>query len=171
MKPREASLSHETLTRVLDYDPATGVFVWKERTSNRVKVGAAAGNVTPFGYMSIQLLGWAYLAHRLAWFYVHGVWPKEEVDHRDGDGINNKLSNLREANSSQNKMNRRPRPETKVGLKGVYLHKENPPQYRARIKSADGKVHHLGLFPTAEEAHAAYAAASHKYHGEYGRST
>lgn len=168
MKPREAKLTHEELTEFLAYDPETGILTWKKVRSNRVKVGAEAGNITPFGYRSVQIGKYGYLSHRLAWFFVFREWPADEIDHKDGNGLNNKIDNLRQSDSSQNKMNRRRRDNSRCGIKGVYLHKEDPPQYRAQIV-VRRKKYHLGLFSTPEEAHAAYVAASLQHHGEYGR--
>lgn len=91
-----------------------------------------------------------------------------EVDHRDGDGLNNRRANLREATRSQNQHNRRIRTDISSGFKGVYWNKRGQ-KWRAFIR-INGKEKHLGYFTTPEEAHAAYCAASDKYHGEFGRT-
>ena len=90
-----------------------------------------------------------------------------EVDHRDGNGLNNCKYNLRAATSSQNKCNRRISTLSKIGLKGVGLDKRDG-RFYARIKKA-GKQVSLGRFATAEAAHEAYAAAVAEYHGEFAR--
>lgn len=173
MKPREALLSHEMLTRVLDYDPATGVFVWKEVLSNRVKVGSVSGQVDTHGHRIIQLNNWRYLAHRLAWFYVHKVWPRDEIDHKNLLKDDNRIDNLREATHQQNVRNVGRKSHNKTGFKGVMVHpfykNRVPKKYVAQI-TIDGIPQYLGIFDTPEEAHAAYVAASIKHHKEYGRS-
>ncbi len=90
------------------------------------------------------------------------------TDHRDGDGLNNRRGNLREATNSQNQMNHPPRKGTRSGLKGVSFH--NPMRkWRARI-SVQKKEIVLGYFETKADAHAAYRAGSAKYHGDFGRA-
>ncbi len=93
--------------------------------------------------------------------------PTEQIDHKDGNGLNNQRSNLRVASSSKNNQNARKRSDNTVGLKGVYFHQQCK-KFGAQIQSA-GKRLHLGLFITPEEAHAAYCAAASKLHGEFAR--
>ena len=81
---------------LLNYDPDTGDFTWKVSTSNRVRVGQVAGTLRHDGYIRIKVNGKLYLAHRLAWFFVYGVWPVEFLDHIDQDKSNNRINNLRE---------------------------------------------------------------------------
>ena len=90
-----------------------------------------------------------------------------EVDHRDGDGLNNRRANLRHATAAQNQRNQRIRPNNTSGLKGASYHKATG-KWSAQIR-ANGKPVYLGLFETPEAAHAAYAKASAELHGEFGR--
>jgi hypothetical protein len=91
-----------------------------------------------------------------------------EVDHEDGDGLNNRQYNLRVATHAQNMCNRRVNINNKSGLKGVSWRKESG-KWVASI-SLNSKDKYLGLFDSPEEAHAAYCRASDKYHGEFGRT-
>jgi len=100
--------------------------------------------------------------HRLLTGAAKGVM----VDHRDGDGLNNRRKNLRTATNSQNQHNRRPQ-QGRCSLKGVSWHCQAR-RWRAHI-SVDGRKRHLGLFDTPEAAHAAYCKASTELHGEFGR--
>jgi hypothetical protein len=96
-----------------------------------------------------------------------GASAGSEVDHRDGDGLNNRRSNLRPATSAQNQHNRRKQCNNTSGFKGVDRRGD---LWRARI-SAGNKRLELGLFATPELAHAAYADAAVKLHGEFARAT
>lgn len=91
-----------------------------------------------------------------------------QVDHEDGNGLNNRRKNLRRATVSQNQQNSRVRLNNKTGFKGVTYHKQND-RYRATIK-AHGKQVSLGCYSTPEEAHLAYQKASIKYYGRFGRA-
>lgn len=105
--------------------------------------------------------------------YMHRVIKGEpddlEVGHEDGDGLNNRRKNLREATTSQNQHNARVRKDNTSGFKGVTLHKRAA-KWRAQIKLG-GNNKYLGLFGTPGQAHAAYREASAKLHGEFGRNT
>jgi hypothetical protein len=90
-----------------------------------------------------------------------------QVDHKDGDGLNNRRSNLRVATNQQNASNARLSRLNTSGFKGVSWHKQRRKWY-ARIRK-DGRSVHLGMHHTPEDAHAAYAAASADLHGPFGR--
>jgi hypothetical protein len=92
-----------------------------------------------------------------------------EVDHIDGDGLNNRRANLRLATKAQNMKNRRPNRKSASGVKGVTWHKQNG-KWQAQIMS-DKDSHYLGYFETIEAAAKAYAEASVKLHGDFGRSS
>ncbi len=92
---------------------------------------------------------------------------KREVDHIDGDGLNNTRANLRLCSSSQNKMNIGRRTDNKAGFKGVSWHNVMN-KWRARIK-INGKEIRLGYFNTPVEAAEVYRHNASKYHGEFAR--
>lgn len=106
------------------------------------------------------------LMHRVLMGVDHGVL----IDHEDGDGLNNRMStNLRLASHADNMKNRRTNANNKSGFKGVYLDK-----FTGRWASCirlNGRTHHLGRFDTPEAAHGAYADASERLHGEFGRTS
>lgn len=88
-----------------------------------------------------------------------------EVDHRDGNPLNNQKHNLRICTHPQNGCNLRLSRINRTGFKGVTLTPEG--NYSSRIK-VRGEMITIGRFPTAELAALAYNAASLKYHGEFG---
>lgn len=158
-------IEHARLLELLDYSPDTGVFTRKIGSRNR-RAGSVAGS-NSHGYREIKLDRKKYLAHRLAWFYVHGSWPKCLIDHIDMDRSNNRISNLREATHSTNKANR-PRPaNNKSGIKGVSFYKPTQ-KWQASI-CRQYKQTHLGFFESKESAAEAYRAAAGRLFGEFAR--
>lgn len=154
-------LTQARLKELLRYDPDTGIFRWKVRTSNRVKVGDAAGWPNK-GYVLIKVDGEVYMAHRSAWLYQTGQWPAEQTDHRNGIGDDNRWGNLREATCGQNQQNRSKHSNNTSGLIGVYWVK-NAQRWRAQI-CVDGRQRYLGYFHNKESAHEAYLVAKAKLH-------
>lgn len=164
MKP-EVTL--ERLKELLHYDPETGLFYWI-KSRGGVKVGIA-GTPKGIGYINIRIDTRVYQAHRLAWFYMTGEWPRGWIDHADCNPSNNSMSNLREATKSQNAANKGLLRRNTTGFKGVTKCHRGRGGYIATIKVKD-KQHYLGRFDTAEDAHAAYMAAAIKFHGEFARA-
>lgn len=149
-------LTQKRLKEVLNYCPETGVFTRKIRTSNRVKVGAPAGCTTSQGYVAIRVDRRRYKAHRLAWLYVHGVWPNNDIDHDDRDRSNNRIDNLRDVTHKQNHENTGLRDDNTSGFRGVSSEPRTS-KWVARIMH-HGKQVNLGTFPTPESASEAYEA-------------
>ena len=155
-------LSAERLRELLHYDPATGVFTRRKWAGGTSRAGSIAGTANAFGHILIRIDGHAYLAHRLAWLYVYGKWPDTgmTIDHKFGKS--NAIDNLREVTQGVNSQNKqRPQTNNKIGFLGVNKIKCG---YRARIKPPNGKGIHIGVFKTAEEAHAAYVIAKRQLH-------
>lgn len=158
-----------TLRQRLDYNPETGKFVWLTgRRKNKV-----AGYVTwgpNGGYVEITFdRRHRYRAHRLAWVWFYGDnIDGIEIDHADLDRSNNAIGNLRLATSAQQKQNKPAHPYSSSGLKGAFRTTSGKP-WRSAIR-IDGKITHLGMFNTAEEAHAAYAKAAAMHFGEFARA-
>jgi len=158
------TLTAERLREVLDYDPERGVFTWLERGPGR-SLSREPGGLTPRGYRFIMIDGERIYAHTLAWLYVHGRWPAEHVNHKNGNLSDNRLCNLREATRAEISWSARPRRDSRSPLKGAQT-------FEGRWRSGiviNGKTIHLGLFDTPEEAHAAYCEAARLYHGAFAR--
>ena len=92
-----------------------------------------------------------------------------QVDHINGNGLDNRKSNLRLVTHTQNMLNQRKAKDNTSGYKGVHWNKTRG-RWQATIQ-ANGKAKYLGLFDDPAEAHEAYVAASQKFHGPYGRIT
>lgn len=157
----KTELTAERLRELLNYDPETGVFTWRVRTSNSVKVGQQAGSDMS-GYLSIRLLGGRHKAHRLALLYMYGAPPEGVVDHINGVTRDNRIENLRVVTKSGNAANqRRARADNTCGFLGV--HKARGAGWKSQIM-VNGRTKHLGTFPTPETAHGAYLLAKRELH-------
>lgn len=160
-------MTQEELKDLLDYDPETGIFRWKVYRNQYAKVGDIAGNLRPDSYRQIKINGKFYLEHRLAWFYIYGEWPENQIDHINGMKTDNRIKNLREADRFDNTRNVKRRKDNSSGYKGVSL---SNGKWMARIWSIiDNKRKrcYLGYFNSPEEAYAAYCKAAKELHGEF----
>lgn len=156
-----AGLSHGELVAHLKYEPATGQFTRLFKAHCRFAQGSVSGSRTRTGYVRVTINALQYAAHRLAWFYMVGEWPKGEVDHINGDRADNRWPNLRVVTKSENQQNRCTT-IGKTGLLGVNFHRGTG-RFQARIV-VSGRRKFLGLFTTPEAAHAAYREAKAQYH-------
>lgn len=154
----DPDICHKSLLRTLDYSPWTGVFIRKVRCGWCMP-GSVAGGRHAHGYRVISLFGRQILAHRLAWFYVYGEWPKNVVDHINGIKDDNRIANLRDVSHKVNCRNLvSPSKNNSSGFLGVHFRDGLKKPWRSGI-SYDGRFKHLGYFETPEEAHAAYLSA------------
>lgn len=153
----------DLLKEILEYNPLTGDFTWISTNDNHSSGDIANGKHSE-RYISINVNGKQYLAHRLAWFYTYGIWPPKDVDHIDGCRFNNKIANLRLVNRSENMQNVKVAPisNKSTGLLGASLHKRTG-KFTAQIHINYKKIH-LGVFNTPEEAHQAYLTAKRELH-------
>ncbi len=152
----------ERLREVLRYCPESGEFTWLVTSSNRATAGRRAGTGSR-EYRQIRIDGRVYLEHRLAWLYLHGTFPSAEIDHINGDGNDNRASNLREATRTENAQNKRKAQSTsKSGVQGVKFDRRRG-AWVARIK-VGGSEKYLGQHHSAEAAHAAYVSAKRELH-------
>jgi hypothetical protein len=183
---RRESITAKYLRECLHYNELTGVFTWRERplehfvdkrtwkTWNTRFSGKTAGPNggmcnTSKGYIQISINNRLYLVHRLAWLYMTGELPKDQIDHADGDKLNNAFANLREATNAQNHANMPMPSHNASGFKGVYFDKRAK-KYQANIK-VNGIKKYLGSFDAPEAAHEAYCEAACEAHGEFARTS
>jgi hypothetical protein len=155
------TLSHARALELYSYDPGTGVLTRRVSVSPNARAGGVVGSPQSKGYLETSADGHRVLVHRLVWFFVHGEWPRGDIDHIDGDRTNNRVSNLRDVSRRVNLENqRRARSDSQSGLLGASPHQG---RWTARLR-VDGKQHYLGLFDTPQLAHAAYIAAKRIRH-------
>lgn len=155
-------ITQEELKHLLEYDPATGMWQWKVRRSSQCKVGWFLGNLSKRKTYDINLNHKLYKSHQLAYLYVYGFIPKE-IDHLNGNPLDNRIENLRAVSHLQNMQNiTKPTVRNKTGFLGVVKQKD---KYLAYIK-ANNVNYYLGSFNTPDLAHDAYLKGKEKYHSQ-----
>ena len=150
------------------FDYRDGNLWWKKTNTNRVKVGSEAGYVktkplTGEQYVQVRFKGKYYYIHRLIWAW-HGnsLEPNQQIDHIDGNSLNNRIENLRAASRKQNGENRKGANKNNInGVKGVCCH-EPSKKWCAYIRH-NGKLMHLGLYESIDNAIAARIEGEKKY--------
>jgi HNH endonuclease/AP2 domain len=164
--------SFDDVASVVCYSPESGTFVWKDRESNKCFTsrfsGKEAGRVNEIGYRVISINNRIYLAHRLAFLLMTGDYPKDRVDHINGDRSDNRWANLRECSHAQNLANTGLWKSNSSGIKGVCWDKSRN-KWQSKIK-VNGKMLHLGRYDNKEDAARAVSEAYDKIYGEYARA-
>lgn len=156
-------IEQEDLKGLLNYNPTTGIFTWREGTK-KIKPGQVAGYKCVRGYIKICINYKVYSAHRLAWVHMHGSIPKGlTIDHINECKYDNKISNLRLATDQQNKHNViNLNKNNTSGFAGVSWSKPAG-KWVANIKLDDRRIY-LGAYDNPEEAGEAYIKAKKELH-------
>lgn len=156
-------LTQERLKQLLSYDPETGLFV---RLCGRgsSKAGSVVARRNRDGYCRIYIEGREYLCHRLAFLYMTGSLPSQEVDHLNHVRDDNRWANLRQASHKQNCKNKGRYANSSKIYPGVAW-SERAKKWIATIWS-DGKQTHIGTFTGPDEAILArkHAEKAHGFH-------
>jgi hypothetical protein len=158
----------DRLKELLFYCPISGDFVW-------LKNGSIAGCAYENGYGNVYrrigIDGKYYMAHRLAWLYVYGSLPVDDIDHIDHNGINNRIGNLRIATDEINQKNAKLHRKNKSGISGVCFVAKSG-KWHASI-SAQKKQRHIGSFSDFFEACCARKSSELRnlYHSNHGLIT
>ena len=167
------------LRQRLDYNQETGVFLWRARptehfldaahcgTWNTRYAGKVAGFIHAEGYRQISIDDLKFMAHRIAWLLVRGKPIPRQIDHIDGDPMNNRIANLRAATHAENAANSGTRMNNTSGAKGVHFDRHRG-KFEAHI-THHYKLYHLGRFDTLEQAIAARREAAERLHGKFAR--
>jgi len=165
---KQDALSQDLLKDLLRYNPETGEFRWAI-----VKRGCGFGKIAGFrarkDYRRIRINGEPYQAHRLAWLYMYGDWPIDQLDHINGNKDDNRIINLRSVSHLENHRNQKLRSTNTSGVMGVSWHKPAS-KWQAQVK-VKGESIHLGSFSEFADAVAARQEANVKYgyHPNHGR--
>lgn len=160
IKPEnKKELTQERLKELIHYNPDTGVLTWKQSVG-RVKSGDVAGWKN-LGYIYMAIDGIHYKAHRIAWFYMKGVWPRSYIDHKDHVRSNNAWNNIREATDLDNQRNRTLSVNNTSGYCGVCF-AVNVGKWGAAI-GVNGKKITLGYYSDKSEAINVRKAAEKHY--------
>lgn len=154
-------VTQQRLREALDYCPNSGTFTWKTKAARNTVVGRVAGRIKENGYREIGIDGRLHGAHRLAWLYVHGEWPNGQIDHFNGNRLDNRISNLRNVSASENLQNQFS-PHGDNPFLGVSWQKSRN-KWRADI-CVNGKQKFLGRFDSKQDARDAYLAAKRDMH-------
>ena len=140
------NLTLKRLYEILKYDSEKGIFTW-------IKNNKQAGSVDNKGYERISIDKVRYKSHRLAWLYYHGVFPSKQIDHIDGNKLNNAISNLRDVSQKINMYNKQVAHKSNINnTLGV---SSSGSKFTARLR-VEGKLLHLGTYNTKEEAQMVY---------------
>lgn len=165
-------LTQSELKSLLNYGTNTGIFTRIKTRSPFVRCGDIAGNIATRKcgkkYVKIQIHNKSYLAHRLAWLYVYGYFPKKEIDHINGQGIDNRIINLRDVSSRENHKNKKKPSNNTSGIVGVRF-KLSVNKFEARIV-LDGVYTYIGCFDNIFDAACARKSAEikHGFHENHG---
>ena len=147
-------ISVESARELLEYNPITGTLTWKLHRGGGVRKGDIAGRISNRGYRAIKLQGIQYQAHRLAWLIYYGKFPENQIDHINGDKLDNRLCNIRDVTHRENAQNR------KIHRQGKLTGATWCGGKRRKCWVSQAKVNRktvfIGMFQTPEEAHNAY---------------
>lgn len=159
------------INSLLGYCKVSGNLYWKISTGRRNNPAGSIHKLkgSALTYKIVTINNKKYFSHRLAWFLFYGEWP-EIIDHIDGDGLNNKIENLRSVNNSDNRKNMRVQSRNSIGLCGVdYIKKTN--KYRARIFVDNAEIN-LGMFTGLFDAACVRKSAENRFnfHENHGRN-
>ena len=161
MASTTSKLTQARLWELLEYIPQTGEFFWRVSHGTKKKDSRAGYMKKSDGYYRVTVDRKTYLLHRLAWLYCYGSWPIDQIDHRNGNRDDNRISNLRMADHTTNQHNAHRRRDNKSGKSGVCWVRAQQ-RWRAYIR-VNRKYRHLGLFVRIQDAIAARLQAEQIY--------
>lgn len=165
MSHKEESISVERLNKLFCYDPKTGILTNKIKRSSRAIKGAISGKVNDQGYLCVCVDRVCVRVHRLVFAMYYGKWPKQQIDHSNGNRSDNRIENLREATHSQNLQNTKKRENNTSGVHGVHWSKRAK-KWQVQIEHQRKRIY-IGIFENLTDATFARKEAEKKYHAEY----
>ncbi len=151
--------------RYVSYDPETGGFTRADGS----RAGRKHTDLSGKTYIYMWIKRKEYRAHRIAWLFITGEMPENQIDHINGDGTDNRACNLRAVTQSENSKNQRLARNNTTGLSGVTWHK-GCGKWCVRIGDNNTRAY-LGLYETLLDAAAARFTAElmlgyHPNHGQ-----
>lgn len=147
-------LNQKLLKSKLSYSKKTGIFTWKNINNIKFNGKISGGFNSALGYIQIGIGKKRYYAHRLAWLYVYGKFPKL-IDHINGNKTDNSIANLRECTTRQNAQNYSAHRKGKLVGSHFDIHSG---KWRA-IYYVGNKKFHIGYYQSELAAHEAYLKA------------
>lgn len=160
-----SELSHQKLLEYLIYYPLLGLWEWRNPSIMNKRPRTTVGTISVYGYRIITINGTKYRSGRLAWFYMTGEWPTQEIDHDDRDKINDKWDNLRDLFRSENALNRDLQSNNTTGVRGVYWSEERQ-KWVVQVKK-DGINYSGGRFDSLSEAIVVRDSVALELHGDF----
>jgi len=168
-------ISVDELGRLFSYDNINGLLLNKVARNYRTIVGKEAGSVWTDAkrenhrYKVVKIYGKEYKIHRIIWALHNGSFPKGQIDHIDGDTLNNRIDNLRDVDNITNSKNRAIQSNNKSGYHGISVLPSG--NYRVRINDNKKRIS-VGTFPDFDSAYKARLEAEikYKYHNNHGRN-
>jgi len=160
-------ITQKRLKELLSYNTETGLFTWLVSTG-KARAGSVAGTTSTNGYVYITANGTRRGAHRFAWMYVYGKFPKNDIDHINHNPADNRISNLREVTRAENMRNASLSKANTSGVTGVGLFRRDN-KHHSQIM-INGETIHLGYFDNFKDAVDARKKAEIKYnfHNNHG---
>jgi len=164
MAGKDFTLTQEYLKEALHYDPDTGVFTWLAPKSKSLKPGDIAGAKQHDGNkyrIQIMVNGKVYYRSVLAYLYMVGKFPELEIDHDDGNSLNDKWKNLNHVTKLENLKNKRQYASNTSGCTGVTWYKQTGKWFASIMVNKE--CDRLGYFGNIFDAAAARKSAENKY--------
>ncbi len=153
-------MTRKELSKLVHYNPKTGSMTWK-KSRGSVSAGMPLKSKHKDGYFMAWVNKKLYLVHRLAWLYVTGEFPKQEIDHINGDRTDNRIKNLQDVSKTENQKNASIRIDNTSGMTGISFRKQTK-KWRAYINH-NSKIIYLGQFVKKEDAIKIRKEANKKY--------
>ena len=143
------------------YNPSNGIFT-------RIQTSKNAGCIKSNGYVVISINYKTYTAHRLAWLYMYGEFPKNCIDHINNNRLDNRICNLREATKQENNRNSLKSIKNKSGIKGIHWNKARN-KWVAQI-TINYKIKTIGYTIDFFDACCLIISKRNKLHGIFAKS-
>lgn len=143
-------ITQKLLKEIVEYNPETGEFYRKKSAYSRTTKTIPVGTMCVAGYLKTRIIDKEYYLHRLAWLYVYGEFPKNNIDHINHKRSDNRIANLRDVHQSENAKNISLRADSTTRFNGVIFDKKRS-KYKASI-FVNKKLIHLGYFENIEIA-------------------